>query len=161
MKTLSVLALFAFAIMAALTLPAAAQDATVVQARSLRLSGKVQESISVLKPYVSRSPANYLAHYNLGLAYSNTGDQAAAIRELKLAKDLKAKDKGNTDGTIYNSLGWIYLQAGDYTHAVEELRLAKEPSVYAALSPVSKQKVDNNLALAESYLKIKLSTPKM
>ena len=58
---------------------------------------------------------------------------------------------------VYNSLGWAYLQSGDYEHAVQEFQLAKDPAVYSTLSPASRQKVDNNLSLAESYLRAKAS----
>jgi Flp pilus assembly protein TadD len=101
---------------------------------------------------VTPNPKAFLARYNLGVACSSASQHIAAIEQFKIAK--RMMDEQNVaDGTIHNSLGWAYLQSGDYANAVQELRLAREPRVYAKLSEITKRQVDNNLAIAESYLR--------
>ena len=93
----------------------------------------------------------FLARYNLGLACSSASQHVAAIEQFKIAKRLM--DEQNVkDGTIHNSLGWAYLQSGDYPNALQQFRLAREPAVYAKLSEMTRRQVDNNLAIAESYM---------
>ena len=94
---------------------------------------------------------SFRARYNLGVACSSASQHVAAIEQFKIAKQLM--DEQNVKhGTVLNSLGWAYLQSGDYANAVHQFRLAREPAVYAKLSEITKRQVDNNLALAESYL---------
>ena len=97
---------------------------------------------------------DFRTRYNLGLACSSASQHVAAIEQFKIAKGLM-DDKNVKRGTVHNSLGWAYLQAGDYTNAVHEFRLAREPAVYAKLSEITKRQLDNNLAIAESYLNVR------
>ncbi len=96
----------------------------------------------------------FLARYNLGVACSSASQPVAAIEQFKIAKRLM--DEQNVkNGAIHNSLGWAYLQAGDYRNAIQELRLARSPQLYSKLSEITKRQVDNNLAVAESYLNVR------
>ena len=96
----------------------------------------------------------FLVRYNLGMACSSASQHLAAIEQFKIAKRLM--DEQNVkDGALHNSLGWAYLQSGDYANAVQQFRLAREPALYAKLSELTKRQVDNNLALAETYLNVR------
>jgi Tfp pilus assembly protein PilF len=96
----------------------------------------------------------FLARYTLGVACSSANQHIAAIEQFKIAKRLM--DEQNVkDGTIHNSLGWAYLQSGDYPNALQQFRLAREPAVYAKLSDMTRRQVDNNLAIAESYMSMR------
>ena len=96
----------------------------------------------------------FLARYTLGVACSSADQHVAAIEQFKIAKRLM--DEQNVkDGTIHNSLGWAYLQSGDYQNAVQQFRLAREPALYSKLSEMTRRQVDNNLAIAESYLGVR------
>jgi Tfp pilus assembly protein PilF len=102
-------------------------------------------------PHISKP---FLARYNLGVACSSASQHVAAIEQFKIATRLM--DEQNVrNGTVHNSLGWAYLQTGDYTNAIHQFRLAREPAVYAKLSEITKRQVDNNLALAESYMNVR------
>jgi Flp pilus assembly protein TadD len=95
-----------------------------------------------------------LDRYNLGLACSSASQHVASIEQFKIAKRLM--DEQNVkDGTIHNSLGWAYLQCGDYPNALHHFRLAREPAMYSKLSEITRRQVDNNLALAESYMSVR------
>jgi Tfp pilus assembly protein PilF len=88
------------------------------------------------------------------MACSSASQHVAAIEQFKIAKRLM--DEQNVkDGALHNSLGWAYLQSGDYANAVQQFRLAREPALYAKLSELTKRQVDNNLALAETYLNVR------
>jgi Tfp pilus assembly protein PilF len=103
---------------------------------------------------VPQTAKAFLVRYNLGMACSSASQHLAAIEQFKIAKRLM--DEQNVrDGALHNSLGWAYLQSGDYANAVQQLRLAREPALYAKLSELTKRQVDNNLALAESYLNVR------
>jgi Flp pilus assembly protein TadD len=100
---------------------------------------------------VPQTAKAFLARYNLGVACSSADQPVAAIEQFKIAKRLM--DEQNVkDGAIHNSLGWAYLQAGDYENAIHEFRQARIPALYFKLSEMARRQVDNNLALAESYL---------
>jgi Tfp pilus assembly protein PilF len=103
---------------------------------------------------VPKNTKLFLARYNLGVACSSASQHVAAIEQFKIAKRLM--DEQNVkDGAIHNSLGWAYLQSGDYANAIQQFRLAREPEVYAKLSEITKRQVDNNLALAQSYMNVR------
>jgi Tfp pilus assembly protein PilF len=103
---------------------------------------------------MTQNAKSILARYNLGVACSSADQHIAAIEQFKIAKRLM--DEQNVkDGTLHNSLGWAYLQSGDYQNAVQQFRLAREPAVYAKLSELTRRMVDNNLAIAESYLNVR------
>jgi len=96
----------------------------------------------------------FLARYTLGVACSSAQQHVAAIEQFKIAKRLM--DEQNVrDGTIHNSLGWAYLQSGDYPNAVKQFRMAREPALYSKLSEMTRRQVDNNLAIAESYVGVR------
>jgi Tfp pilus assembly protein PilF len=104
---------------------------------------------------VNQNAKSFLARYNLGIACSSASQHIAAIEQFKIAK--RMMDEQNfKDGTIHNSLGWAYLQSGDYPNAVQQFRLAREPAVYAKLSEITRRQVDNNLAIAESHLGLRV-----
>jgi tetratricopeptide (TPR) repeat protein len=58
---------------------------------SLNASGKFAEAITPLERYAKNVPADPAGHYQLAMAYSRTGNKAAADRELKLQQDALAK----------------------------------------------------------------------
>lgn len=98
----------------------------------------------------------FLTRYNLGVACSSASQHIAAIEQFKIAKRLM--DEQNVkDGAIHNSMGWAYLQCGDYQNALDQFRLAREPALYAKLSEITKRQVDNNLALVESYMNLRMT----
>jgi Flp pilus assembly protein TadD len=103
---------------------------------------------------VHQNTKAFLTRYNLGLACSSASQHVAAIEQFKIAKRLMG-DTNAKRGSIHNSLGWAYLQCGDYTNAIRELRQAREPALYSKLSEITRRQVDNNLALAESYLNLR------
>jgi tetratricopeptide (TPR) repeat protein len=103
---------------------------------------------------VNQNTKAFNSRYNLGLACSSASQHVAAIEQFKLAKRLMGEQNAKR-GAIHNSLGWAYLQSGDYPNAVHELRQVREPALYSKLSEITRRQVDNNLALAESYLNLK------
>jgi tetratricopeptide (TPR) repeat protein len=103
---------------------------------------------------VHQNTKAFLTRYNLGLACSSASQHVAAIEQFKIAKGLVGETNTRL-GSIHNSLGWAYLQCGDYTNAIRELRQAREPALYSKLSEITRRQVDNNLALAESYLNLR------
>jgi predicted Zn-dependent protease len=58
---------------------------------SLMASGKYADAIAPLERYAKGVPADPAGHYQLAMAYSRTGNKAAADRELKLQQDALAK----------------------------------------------------------------------
>ena len=96
----------------------------------------------------------FLARYTLGVACSSADQHEAAIEQFKIAKRLM-DEQNIRDGTIHNSLGWAYLQSGDYANAIQQFRMAREPALYSRLSEMTRRQLDNNLAMAESYLNVR------
>jgi tetratricopeptide (TPR) repeat protein len=58
---------------------------------SLNASGKYADAIAPLERYAKSVPADPAGHYQLAIAYSRTGNKAAADRELKLQQEALAK----------------------------------------------------------------------
>jgi tetratricopeptide (TPR) repeat protein len=60
---------------------------------SLNASGKYADAIAPLERYAKGVPDDPAGHYQLAIAYSRTGNKAAADRELKLQQEALAKKK--------------------------------------------------------------------
>ena len=60
---------------------------------SLNAAGKFAEAIAPLERYAKGVPDDPAGHYQLALAYSRTGNKAAADRELQLQREVLAKKK--------------------------------------------------------------------
>ncbi len=58
---------------------------------SLNAAGKYADAIAPLERYAKGVPADPAGHYQLAIAYSRTGNKAAADRELKLQQEALAK----------------------------------------------------------------------
>ena len=58
---------------------------------SLNASGKYADAIAPLERYAKNVPEDPAGHYQLAMAYSRTGNKAAADRELKLQQEALAK----------------------------------------------------------------------
>ncbi len=59
--------------------------------QSLNAAGKYADAIAPLERYAKGVPDDPAGHYQLAIAYSRTGNKAAADRELKLQQDALAK----------------------------------------------------------------------
>jgi tetratricopeptide (TPR) repeat protein len=79
-------------------------------------------------------PGRFRIHYNLGLAYSRSGQNKAAIKQFELALELVPKDQAFflREGTqILNALAWLLVSCPneslrDYSKALELARQACE-----------------------------------
>ncbi len=58
---------------------------------SLNAAGKYSEAVAPLERYAKSVPEDPAGHYQLAIAYSRTGNKAAADRELKLQQEALAK----------------------------------------------------------------------
>jgi predicted Zn-dependent protease len=61
--------------------------------QSLNAAGKYADAIAPLQRYAMGVPDDPAGHYQLAIAYSRTGNKAAADRELKLQQEALAKKK--------------------------------------------------------------------
>jgi predicted Zn-dependent protease len=61
--------------------------------QTFNAAGKYAEAIAPLEHYTQRVPDDPAGHYQLAIAYSRTGNKAAADRELKLQQEALAKKK--------------------------------------------------------------------
>jgi len=66
-------------------------EAYLALGMSLAGSGKFAEALAPLKEYVRMVPADPAGHYQLAVAYSRTGDQEGAAREMALQKQAAAQ----------------------------------------------------------------------
>jgi tetratricopeptide (TPR) repeat protein len=74
-------------------------EAYLALGMSLTASGKYAEAKAPLQSYVKMEPDDPAGHYQLALAYSHTGDQAGAQREMALQAQAAARAKSSTDTT--------------------------------------------------------------
>lgn len=66
-------------------------EAYLALGMSFSAAGKYAEAIAPLEHYTKYVPADPAGHYQLAMAYSRTGNKAAADRELQLHRDALAK----------------------------------------------------------------------
>jgi len=66
-------------------------EAYLALGMSLNAAGKYADAIAPLERYTKGVPADPAGHYQLALAYSRTGNKAAADRELQLQQEAAAK----------------------------------------------------------------------
>lgn len=63
--------------------------------QALNAAGKYADAVAPLERYAKGVPDDPAGHYQLAIAYSRTGNKAAADRELKLQQEALAKKKMN------------------------------------------------------------------
>lgn len=73
-------------------------EAYLADGMSLAGGGKFAEALAPLKEYVRMVPADPAGHYQLAIAYSRTGNQAAAAQEMELQKQAAAQAKRSPGG---------------------------------------------------------------
>jgi tetratricopeptide (TPR) repeat protein len=97
------------------------QDLTNSLQKALALfnSGKYQECLAVVAPYVEQHPDSAEAHKILGMDEFMLGDQAKALQEVKLATDLAPRD-----ATAFYYLGRLYFTADNPVDALAAFRKA-------------------------------------
>jgi len=66
-------------------------EAQVALGMSLNAAGRYAEAITPLERYVKRAPEDPAGHYQLAIAYSRTGNQAGAEREMEQQKQASSK----------------------------------------------------------------------
>lgn len=66
-------------------------EAYLALGMSLSSAGKYADAIAPLQIYVKMEPTDPAGHYQLAMAYTRTGNKAAADRELKLQRDALEK----------------------------------------------------------------------
>jgi len=90
-------------------------------ARNLRITGKVTNSIEILKKLVEKHPGFYLAHFNLGLAYDKSNKYKLAELHYKKASQIESDgDLPVRDPSIHNTYGYLLLRQRKYDEAKEE-----------------------------------------
>lgn len=67
-------------------------EAYLARGMSLNAAGKYADAIAPLEHYAKGVPDDPAGHYQLALAYSRTGNKAAADRELQLQREAAAKE---------------------------------------------------------------------
>lgn len=114
----------------------------MTEARDLLRQGKSKEAAEALRQLIAVVPDYFLAHYNLGIALSNLGDNKGSLAAFQ--KALAIRDaKGLNEWSIYNSTGWAYMILGDARKAEELLKVAE---AHADQMPrASQAKLWNNL----------------
>lgn len=75
----------------AIALEPSSDDIFMLTNLSVALLGQENyiQAISVLKRVISLSPESYQAHFNLGMAYENTGDLGRALKSYSAALDIR------------------------------------------------------------------------
>jgi predicted Zn-dependent protease len=66
-------------------------EAQVALGMSLNAAGRYAEAIAPLERYVQRAPDDPAGHYQLAIAYSRTGNQAAAERAMERQQQAASK----------------------------------------------------------------------
>lgn len=109
-------------------------------ARRLETSAAIESMTELLR----ENPDYYRAHYNLGLAYLNSGKPKDALPHLEKARSLRETEGAEIrDSTIYNSLGWAQFLAGDLEAAQRTFEKGKAEAGSAPRA--SNAKLFNNL----------------
>ncbi|HJV38635.1 MAG TPA: tetratricopeptide repeat protein [Geothrix sp.] len=114
----------------------------MVQARELLRRGDAKGAAEALRQLTAAVPDYFLAHYNLGLALSNLGDNKGSLAALQKALALK-EAKTLNEWSIYNSTGWAYMILGDDRRAEALLKVAEAHA--DKLPQGSQAKLWNNL----------------
>ncbi len=78
---------------------------------------KPQAAVGYLRAAVATRPESALAHSTLGMALSDSGDQAAGIAEFRRAIELDPKSN-----ILHANLGSLLMRAGDHDGAVAEFQ---------------------------------------
>jgi tetratricopeptide (TPR) repeat protein len=78
-----------------------------------------QDEVRLWRDVVQKSPQKVRPHYDLGLAYDNRGQIAAAFHEYRIALQLDPRDV-----ETHNNLGGIYFQQGRMDEALKEYQTA-------------------------------------
>jgi serine/threonine protein kinase/Tfp pilus assembly protein PilF len=86
--------------------------------------GGWEKVVPDLEAFLTRFPKDKDVHYWLGKAFSDIGDSASAIRELKTAIEMDPNE-----GYYHNLLALVLAKAGDYKGAVEAAKkyASREP----------------------------------
>jgi len=71
-------------------------EAYLAKGMSLVSAGKYSDAIAPLETYVKMQPDDAAGHYQLGIAYSRTGQKDAAAREMERQRQLAEKPQTNT-----------------------------------------------------------------
>ena len=71
-------------------------EAYLAMGMSLVSGGKYADAIAPLEKYVKMQPEDAAGHYQLGIAYSRTGQKDAAAREMELQRQLAEKPQSST-----------------------------------------------------------------
>lgn len=71
-------------------------EAYLAKGMSLVSAGKYSDAIAPLQTYVKMQPDDAAGHYQLGIAYSRTGQNDAAAREMERQRQLAEKPQTNT-----------------------------------------------------------------
>jgi len=114
----------------------------MVQARELLRRGNSKGAAEALRQLTVATPDYFLAHYNLGIALSNLGDNKGSLAALKKALTIK-ETKALNEWSIYNSTGWAYMILGDDRQAEALLKVAEAHA--DQLPQGSQAKLWNNL----------------
>lgn len=112
---------------------------------------------------IKKSPENAIAHYYLGVAYSNQGRYEEAIKEYQAAIRLKPDD-----GPSHSDLGIIYAKQGRLYEAINEYQIALrldpiDVQAYAGLGTIyeftgNHEEAKKNLTIALKYEPGRLET---
>lgn len=117
-------------------------------ARSLRRQQDYDRAIEAFEDLVRAEPDYYRAHYNLGLAYADSGEYEKAIEALEEALTIRNEER-LPEYTIFNSIGWVHLLKGDYSAAERHFQAGLDQ--VERLDDDSHLRVLNNLGLLYLY----------
>jgi len=103
--------------------PSIRDDIEFLRANVYLAEGKQLESVEVLKKLQRSDEFGGFAAYNLGIAYLQNGQRSAALEQLDIAGQIKAKDE--SDFAIRDKanlvLGTILLEDGEFENALPPL----------------------------------------
>ena len=113
-------------------------DAAVAKRRG----GHYDEAIRGIQIIVSQVPNYYRAHYNLALAYADSGNFVEASKYFSSALEIRERERV-TDLSIYNSMGWAKLLEGKPADAKKHFDIAEKN--FDSLNGATKNKLMNNI----------------
>ncbi len=93
------------------------------EARELRKEKKNEEAIAKLKEILAKKPEFYMGWYNLALAYSAAGNDAAARTAYERTIALEPSQPLR-DGTVYNAFGHFLLERNFHCEAISQFEKA-------------------------------------
>ena len=103
--------------------PSIRDDIEFLRANVYLAEGKQLESVEVLKKLQRSDEFGGFAAYNLGIAYLQNGQRSAALEQLDIAGQIKAKDESEL--AIRDKanlvLGTIFLEDGEFKNALPPL----------------------------------------